>query len=139
MTRFHLIICFLVLFPTVLFGQSEERPSHKAGKLLGEIKIDGLLNELDWQNAPVLDEFLTTEPSEKGIPSSPTIVRVIADEKFIVIGIDCKDPNPDNIVRFSKVRDANISNEDYIKVVLDPFLDGQSGFILCRKRLCCSL
>ncbi len=129
MKGFHLIICFLVLFPPVLFGQSEERPSLNAGKLLGEIKIDGLLNEPDWQNAPVLDEFLTTEPSEKGIPSSPTIVRVIANEKSVVIGIDCKDPNPDNIVRFSKVRDADISNEDHIKVVLDPFLDGQSGFI----------
>jgi len=129
MKRFHLIICFLVLFPIVLFGQSAERPSLKAGKLLGEIKIDGFLNEPDWENAPVLDEFLTTEPSEKGIPSAPTIVRVIANEKSVVIGIECKDPNPDNIVRFSKVRDADISNEDHIKVVLDPFLDGQSGFI----------
>lgn len=129
MKRFHLIICFLVLFPIVLFGQSAERPSLKAGKLLGEIKIDGLLNEPDWENAPILDEFLTTEPSEKGIPSSPTIVRVIANEKSVVIGIECKDPNPDNIVKFSKVRDADISNEDHVKVVLDPFLDGQSGFI----------
>ena len=129
MKRFHLIICFLVLFPIVLFGQSAERPSLKAGQLLGDIKIDGLLNEPDWENAPVLDEFLTTEPSEKGIPSAPTIVRVIANEKSVVIGIECKDPNPDNIVRFSKVRDADISNEDHIKVVLDPFLDGQSGFI----------
>ena len=129
MKRFHLIICFLVLFPIVLFGQSAERPSLKAGQLLGEIKIDGLLNEPDWENAPVLDEFLTTEPSEKGIPSASTIVRVIANEKSVVIGIECKDPNPDNIVRFSKVRDADISNEDHIKVVLDPFLDGQSGFI----------
>lgn len=129
MKRFHLIICFLVLFPIVLFGQSAERPSLKAGKLLGEIKIDGLLNEPDWENAPILDEFLTTEPSEKGIPSSPTIVRVIANEKSVIIGIECKDPNPDNIVKFSKVRDADISNEDHVKVVLDPFLDGQSGFI----------
>ena len=32
-------------------------------------------------------------------------------------------------MRFSKVRDADISNEDHVKVVLDPFLDGQSGFI----------
>lgn len=129
MKRFLLVICFIVLFPIVLFGQTVERPSLKAGKLLGEIKIDGLLNEPDWENAPVLDEFLTTEPSEKGIPSAPTIVRVIANEKSVVIGIECKDPNPDNIVRFSKVRDADISNEDHIKVVLDPFLDGQSGFI----------
>ncbi|MGB5498409.1 MAG: DUF5916 domain-containing protein [Maribacter sp.] len=129
MGRFYLIICFLVLSPTFLIGQTVERPSLKAGKLLGEIRIDGLLDEPDWQNAPVLDEFLTIEPVEKGIPSLQTSVRVIANGKSVVIGIDCKDPNPDNIVRFSKVRDADISNEDHIKVVLDPFLDGQSGYI----------
>ncbi len=129
MKRFQLILCFLVLSTTVLFGQSTERPSLKAGKLLGEIKIDGLLDESDWQNAPVLDDFLTTEPLEKGVPSSSTLVRVIANAKYVIIGIECKDPNPDDIVRFSKVRDADISNEDHIKVVLDPFLDGQSGFI----------
>jgi hypothetical protein len=43
MKRILLIICFFVLFPTVLFGQSAERPSIKAGKLLGELKIDGIL------------------------------------------------------------------------------------------------
>ncbi len=129
MKKIYLFLCFLVLSTTVLFGQSTERPSLKAGKLLGEITIDGLLDESDWQNAPVLDDFLTTEPVEKGVPSSPTLVRVIANAKYVVIGIECKDPNPDDIVRFSKVRDADISNEDHIKVVLDPFLDGQSGFI----------
>lgn len=106
-----------------------ERPSFETGKLLGEIKIDGLLDESDWKNAPVLDEFLTTEPIEKGIPSFSTFVRVLANEKSIVIGIECKDLSPNDIVRFSKIRDADISNEDHVKVVVDPFQDGQSGYI----------
>ncbi len=88
------------------------------------------MDESDWKNAPLLDEFRTTEPVEKGLPSAQTHVRVLANEKALFIGIECKDPNPDKIVRFSKIRDANISNEDHVKVVLDPFLDGQSGYIL---------
>ena len=115
--------CFL------LFGQSPERPSLEVGKLVGDITIDGLLDESDWKNAPVLDDFLTTEPVEKGAPSSATMVRVIASEKYVLIGIECKDSNPNEIVRFAKIRDANLNNEDHIKVVLDPFLDGQSGYI----------
>ena len=106
-----------------------ERPSFETGKLLGEIKIDGILDESDWKNAPVLDEFLTTEPIEKGTPSFPTLVRVLTNEKSIIIGIECKDLSPNDIVRFSKIRDADISNEDHVKVVLDPFQDGQSGYI----------
>ena len=129
MNRFFLNLCFVLIPVTLLLGQSNDRPAFEAGKLTGTIKIDGLLDEADWNNAPVLDEFLTTEPIEKGNPSSPTFVRVMANEKAVVIGIECKDSDPNEIVRFSKIRDANISSEDHIKIVLDPFLDGQSGYI----------
>ena len=129
MKRLLLILFFLVTPISFLFSQSKERPSFEAGKLKGEIKIDGVLDEADWKNTPVLDDFRTTEPTEKGIPSSRTIVRVIANEKAVIIGIECKDPSPNEIVRFSKIRDADISNEDHVKIVLDPFLDGQSGYI----------
>ena len=129
MKRFCLLICSLFLSSTLLFGQSQERPTIASGKLQGEIKIDGLLDEADWQMAPVLKNFLTTEPTEKGTPSNRTIVRVLADEKALIIGIECKDSSLDDIVKFSKLRDADISNEDHIKIVLDPFMDGQSGYI----------
>ena len=112
-----------------------ERPSFEAGKLVGEIKIDGLLDETDWKNAPVLKDFLTTEPIEKGTPSFPTYVRVIANERSIIIGIECKDQSEGHIIRFSKIRDADISNEDHVKIVLDPFMDGQSGYIFAVNAL----
>jgi hypothetical protein len=93
------------------------------------------MDEPDWQNAPVLDNFLTTEPVEKGAPSYKTEARVLANEKMIVIGIECEDSHPDAIVRFSKLRDTDISNEDHVKLVLDPFLDGQSGYIFAVNSL----
>ncbi len=127
--RLSFILYFLAMSSTLVFGQTTERPCYKVGKLQGEINVDGLLDEPDWKNATLLDEFLTTEPQERGMPSSPTIVRVIANEKSVIIGIECKDSSPEDIVRFSKIRDADISNEDHVKVVLDPFLDGQSGYI----------
>ncbi len=88
------------------------------------------MDEQVWKNAPVLNTFQTTVPVEKGTPSAATIVRVLVNEKAVYIGIRCEDPEPDKIVRFSKLRDTDISNEDHVKVVLDPFLDGQSGYIL---------
>ncbi|MEP0131629.1 MAG: DUF5916 domain-containing protein [Eudoraea sp.] len=128
--RPFLFLGLLLVFHALAQSQVSERPSLQAGSLAGEIIIDGVLNEEDWQNTPVMDSFLTTEPVERGMPSAPTLVRVIATEKAIFIGVECKDPDPDRIVRFSKLRDTDISNEDHIKVVIDPFLDGQSGYIL---------
>lgn len=127
---FRLFLIVLSIF-FISFGhcQTSERPSFAVGVIDSDISIDGLLTEPLWETAPLLDNFLTTEPAEKGIPSFPTFVRVLAHEKYLVIGVDCKDANPDGIVRFSKIRDADVSNEDYLKIVLDPFLDGQSGYI----------
>ncbi len=129
MNKLLLTTCFFIFSNTLLIGQSTERPSFQAGKLQENITLDGILDESDWQNAPILQDFLTTEPIEKGTPSSATLVRVIANEKFVIFGIECKDANPNEIVKFSKIRDADISNEDHIKLVIDPFLDGQSGYI----------
>ncbi len=129
MKKLLLNICLLFFTNLLVFSQSTERPSFQSGKLQTAINLDGILDEDDWKNAPILQDFLTTEPIEKGTPSFQTIVRVIANEKFVIFGIECKDSNPNDIVKFSKIRDANISDEDYIKIVLDPFLDGQSGYI----------
>ncbi len=134
MNRFLLALYLLFISAIPIFGQSD-RPSFVAGQLVGDVKIDGVLNEPDWADAPVLDDFLTTVPVEKGEPSFPTLVRVIAGEKGLFIGVECKDPDPDKIVRFSKLRDADISEEDHIKLVLDPFLDGQSGYIIAVNAL----
>ncbi len=119
----------------ICVGQATDRPQFKAGTLQSEIIVDGILDEEDWQNAPVLEEFRMVVPEEQGTPSYPTRVRVLANARTVVIGIHCSDPEPDKIVRFSKIRDADVSEEDHVKVVLDPFLDGQSGYILAVNAL----
>ena len=133
--KFWGILKTIMLASFSLYGLSAtcqvmERPSLAAGVVEGDVRIDGLLDEPSWANAPVLDTFLTTVPVEKGQPSARTLVRVLADEKFLVIGIDCLDQRAEDIVRFSKIRDADIDEEDHVKIVLDSFLDGQSGYIL---------
>lgn len=135
MNRLFPILCILLAVSITLQAQEQSRPSHEAGKLHGTIEIDGVLNESDWEKAPVLDDFLTTVPIEKGVPSSPTLVRVLANPQSLIIGIVCKDASPEEIVRFSKLRDADISEEDHVKIVIDPFLDGQSGYIFAVNAL----
>jgi hypothetical protein len=54
---------------------------------------------------------------------------VIASTKALIIGVDCHYADPNQIVSFSKLRDASLRSEDHVRVVIDPFLDGQSGYI----------
>ena len=120
---------------SVLAVQAQERPSFASGQLTAPLDFDGVLNEKDWQNAPVLSSLKTTVPEEGGTPSQTTKVQVIANARTVVIGITCNDTDPDGIIRFSKLRDADISEEDHVKIVIDPFLDGQSGYIFAVNAL----
>ena len=134
-TRLSLALFKFLFSLTVLLSslsalcQEPERPSFNAGVLSDDFNLDGILDEYDWNTAPILEDLRTTVPVEKGTPSAPTRIQVLANARNILIGIQCVDTTPDGIVRFSKLRDADISEEDHVKVVIDPFLDGQSGYI----------
>jgi hypothetical protein len=105
------------------------RPSLKVGQVGDRIRLDGMLDDAAWASAPVLPGLTMTEPTEGGTPAAATVVRVLADARFLIIGVEALDPDPAGIVSTSKARDPEMDKEDYIKVVLDPFLDGRTGYV----------
>ena len=119
---------FSFLFHSVL-AQLPERPEIMAAAVKGPVVIDGQLLEGDWQSAALIDQLKTVVPEEGGVPSNRTTVRILAHTRYLLIGIECFDEQPSGIVNFSKLRDSDLENEDHIRVVIDPFLDGQSGLI----------
>jgi len=104
-------------------------PELRIGMLSEAIHLDGILDEPAWTAAPAIDDLTMSEPRAGGRPSARTRIRVLADARTIVIGIVCEDPEPSRIVSFTKQRDAVLDSEDHVKVVLDTFLDGRSGYI----------
>jgi uncharacterized protein DUF5916 len=128
MLRFGLVFIFFFNIFSAL-GQDFKRPSHPVGKVVDQIKLDGNLSEKSWQEAPLLTDLKTTEPVEGGVPTGVTEVRIIAEPKNIYFGIICHDPDPSGIVSFSKLRDVNLRYEDHVRIVLDPSMDGQSGYV----------
>ena len=101
----------------------------KAGALHATLSIDGILDEADWQSAPVADGFLQTDPREGAAPNGRTTVQVLASPRGLAIGIVCEDPEPARVVSYSVRRDASLSSEDHVRIVIGPFADGRSGFV----------
>ena len=114
--------------PTRGYAQ-EQPPTLHVGMLPDGLAIDGILAESAWDTAEATDAFAQTDPNEGAAPSWRTIVRVLAGSKALVIGIVCEGSAPDDIVSFSVRRDAALGNEDHVRVVLGPFLDGRSGYV----------
>jgi hypothetical protein len=104
-------------------------PELRTGALTGPLKLDGVLDEAAWPSAPAIDSLTMSEPTAGAKASATTTVRVMADAHALVIGVVCDDPDATRIVSFTKQRDAALDAEDNIKVVLDTFLDGRSGYV----------
>ena len=120
--------CTLVV-PQPSAAQTRTVPELRVSPLNGGVAIDGILDEPEWLAADVASDFRQTDPIEGAPPSGATRVRALAGPKAIVIGIECDDPDPASIVSFSKQRDAVLRSEDHVRVVLDTFLDGRSGYV----------
>ena len=102
----------------------------RAGELSTGVTVDGILDEAEWQLAPdSIGNLVTIEPQEGGVPAGRTVVKVLASPYSLVIGVKCYDPEPAGIVAFSKARDADLTLEDHVILVLDTYQDDRSGFV----------
>lgn len=93
------------------------------------IVLDGRLDEEEWRAAASSDPFRTTEPEEGGVPNGRTMLRVLADDEALFVGVRCFDPSPGEIVAHAVARDADLSGEDHVRIVLGTFRDGRTGHV----------
>ena len=108
---------------------AQERPRGVVGEVVGPIDLDGVLDEPSWVRARTLGPLTMVEPREGDVPAFGTEVRILADADNVYVGIRALDPDPAGIVSYAKARDSQLRSEDHVKLVLDPFLDGQSGYV----------
>ncbi len=91
-------------------------------------KIDGVIEEDVWSNAPVADKFIQNRPTP-GLSESydkRTEVRFLYDDFAVYVAARMYD-HPDSIARELVGRD-NIGNADFVGVVFDTFKDGINGY-----------
>ncbi|HYW49289.1 MAG TPA: DUF5916 domain-containing protein [Gemmatimonadaceae bacterium] len=105
------------------------RPALRAASTTAAIRLDGRLDEAQWATADSITDLVQIEPVQGGVPSGRTVVRVLVSSDEIIIGVRADDPEPDRIVSFARERDASLNNEDHVKVVLDTYRDGRSGYV----------
>lgn len=122
-------IALTVALAAAAAAQDLAPPTLRAGSFTGQLQIDGRLDEPEWIAAEAADRFTQTDPSEGAPASDRTLVKVLAGPKAVVIGVVCDDSDPSRIVSFSVRRDATLTSEDHVRVVLGPFLDGRSGYV----------
>jgi hypothetical protein len=105
------------------------RPTLRPGTSATDLRLDGRLDEPAWMLADSIANLTQIEPVEGMAPTGRTVVRVLLTRDAIVFGIRADDPDPARITSFARNRDASLTSEDHIRLVLDTYLDGRSGYV----------
>lgn len=93
------------------------------------IKIDGVLNDSAWKNAPVMTDLIEFRPKVGAVenPDTKTVSYLLYDDEGIYFGGFCYERTRDSIATELVGRDGFGTN-DYIGLIFDTYNDKQNGF-----------
>jgi len=129
---FRIVFILITFFITVcLKGQESDsifRKQINIIKVSEAPKIDGILDDAAWQNAPVAKDFIERIPNNgKSIPDSlRTEVKIVYNDLGIYFGATLYDPEPDKILKELTERDG-IGNDDFFFILLNGYNDRQQS------------
>ncbi|MBK9531888.1 MAG: carbohydrate binding family 9 domain-containing protein [Chitinophagaceae bacterium] len=121
-------LCFCMLLTSTAYSQTAKRQL-PAKRINTTIKIDGVLQDAAWKDAPLADKFIALRPTPF-IPETAgnaTQVYFLYDNDGIYVGGYLHEKNKDSIAAELKGRDG-FGNNDFIGVIFDTYYDQQNGF-----------
>ena len=119
---FLFIFCFIVGY-----SQNIKRKTLVATRITTPPKIDGVLNDIVWENLPVAKNFTMLKPGD-GDPereTQKTEVKVAYNNEAIFIAAYMYDSKPEAIMRQLSDRD-NFAQADFFGVVINTYNDQQN-------------
>lgn len=93
------------------------------------MRLDGILIDSAWQQADSITALRQIEPREGSDGSVPTVIKVLTDGDALIFGIRAEYRAGVPVVAYARERDALLTTEDHVKIVLDTYLDGRSGYV----------
>lgn len=121
------LLCLILLSLCCTFSLSAQlaKKSFDAERTSAKIKIDGILDEGEWANAPMISDFVQRRPAPGTAPQRKTEVFFLYDDDAVYIAARLYEKK-DEVFNLLTNRD-NIGNSDYFGVSFDPYQAGLNG------------
>src|SRR5947208_16792062 len=110
-----------------------QRTTIRATAIPTAVTLDGRLDEPFWAVADSIDDFRQREPLE-GLPATErTVVKVARDADALYIAVRCSDSNMRGLRSSQLRRDADLSSDDNLRLLIDSFDDRRSAFVFATN------
>lgn len=93
------------------------------------VRIDGRLDEAFWNTADSIGEFRQREPEVGALSTERTLVKVARGPDALYVAIRAYDSDTRGIRASQWRRDADLSVDDNVLLLIDSFDDHRSGFL----------
>src|SRR6267154_2360127 len=90
---------------------------------------DGRLDGLAWASADSITDLRQREPSSGAPASERTVVKVLRDAEALYIAVRCYDSDARGVRASQLRRDADLSSDDNVRLLIDSFDDRRSAFL----------
>jgi hypothetical protein len=123
------------LAPSVRAQTTSGAPSHKASvpfrvqRTTEPIRLDAALSESVWTNADSIVDFRQREPLEGAPATERTIVKVVRTADQLYIAVRAYDRDIANVRSAQLRRDADLSSDDNITILIDSYRDRRGAFL----------
>lgn len=120
-------LLIILTLPLLLKGQNQPETPLNIKKAKGKIILDGQLNEQDWQEADVADNWYQNFPVDTARAAFQTEARLTFDDEYLYVSFICYDDDKPDIIS-SLRRDFDYDLNDNVGFALGPYNDKQNGF-----------
>src|SRR5436853_3906665 len=100
-----------------------QRTTIRATAIPTAVTLDGKLEEPFWATADSIDDFRQREPLEGAPATERTVVKVVHDAAALYILVRCFDADPNGVRASQLRRDADLSSDDNVRLLIDSFDD----------------
>lgn len=123
-------LALLAVAAAGVLAQQAERPATlRISPATSLVRLDGVPSDPAWNVADSIASLTQVEPRQGAAASARTVVKVLATADAIIIYVRAEYAPDVPIVAYARSRDAVLDTEDHVKVVLDTYRDGRSGYV----------
>src|SRR5256886_11673264 len=110
-----------------------QRTTIRATAIPTAVTLDGKLDEPFWATADSIDDFRQREPIEGSPATERTVVKVARDGEALYIVVRCHESNMRRVRASQLRRDADLSTDDNVRLLIDSFDDRRSAFVFATN------